>query len=192
MQKVQRQQQQGEQPDVQTQTQAQTRSPQQLQSQPQNSSSSTRYQTRQAVKGKYPAYLARCNVEKENAWFEAVCPSLCAVQQKDSPQSASSSTAGQVTPASSSYVSGDLQIPTVSADVAADIAKYTNKVGGKPNPVKFRWKLYSMMHYENIGTINKRCKTIYHNENVTMFLPTLFLDHGHNKRDNDWNLQWSF
>ncbi|XP_017264974.1 protein kinase C-binding protein 1 isoform X2 [Kryptolebias marmoratus] len=102
MQKVQRQQQHGEQPAAQTQaqSQAQTRSPQQLQSQQQNSSSSTRYQTRQAVK----------------------------VQQKDSPQSASSSAAGQVTSASSSFVSGDLQIPTVSADVAADIAKYTNKI----------------------------------------------------------------
>ncbi|XP_074536968.1 MYND-type zinc finger-containing chromatin reader ZMYND8-like isoform X2 [Halichoeres trimaculatus] len=62
-------------------------------------SSSTRYQTRQAVK----------------------------VQQKDPPQSASSST--QVTSgSSSSYMSGDVQIPTVSADVAADIAKYTNKI----------------------------------------------------------------
>uniref|UniRef100_A0A672JEH8 Protein kinase C-binding protein 1-like n=1 Tax=Salarias fasciatus TaxID=181472 RepID=A0A672JEH8_SALFA len=59
----------------------------------------TRYQTRQAVK----------------------------VQQKDPPQGASSSTAGQVT-SGSSLVSGDLQIPTVSADVAADIAKYTNKI----------------------------------------------------------------
>ncbi|CAJ1084835.1 protein kinase C-binding protein 1-like isoform X1 [Xyrichtys novacula] len=67
----------------------------------QNSSSSTRYQTRQAVK----------------------------VQQKDPPQSTSSSTGAPVTSASSSsYTSGDLQIPTVSADVAADIAKYTNKI----------------------------------------------------------------
>ncbi|KAF7664384.1 hypothetical protein LDENG_00178380 [Lucifuga dentata] len=101
MQKVQRQQQQGEQPAVQTQaqTQAQTRSPQQMQSQQQNSSSSTRYQTRQAVK----------------------------VQQKDSP-SASSLTAAQVTSVSSSSFMSDLQIPTVSADVAADIAKYTNKI----------------------------------------------------------------
>uniref|UniRef100_A0AAQ5XQK4 Protein kinase C binding protein 1, like n=1 Tax=Amphiprion ocellaris TaxID=80972 RepID=A0AAQ5XQK4_AMPOC len=74
-------------------------SPQQLQSQQQNSSSSTRYQTRQSVK----------------------------VQQKDPPQNASSSTA-QVISGSSSFMSGDLQIPTVSADVAADIAKYTNKI----------------------------------------------------------------
>ncbi|XP_071750753.2 MYND-type zinc finger-containing chromatin reader ZMYND8-like isoform X1 [Centroberyx gerrardi] len=105
MQKVQRQQQHGEQPAVQTQaqTQAQTRSPQQLQSQQQNSSSSTRYQTRQAAK---------------------------AVQQKDSPQSTSSSSVTPVTSgsSSSSFAAGDLQIPTVSADVAADIAKYTNKI----------------------------------------------------------------
>ncbi|XP_037627512.1 protein kinase C-binding protein 1-like isoform X2 [Sebastes umbrosus] len=114
MQKVQRQQQQGEQSPVQTpaqtptqtpaqtpaQSPGQTRSPQQLQSQQQNSSSSTRYQTRQAAK-----------------------------VQKDVPQSTSSSTAAQVTSgSSSSFMSGDLQIPTGSAEVAADIAKYTNKI----------------------------------------------------------------
>ncbi|XP_034552554.1 protein kinase C-binding protein 1-like isoform X3 [Notolabrus celidotus] len=98
MQKVQRQQQHGEQSAVQAEAPSQARSPQQLQN---SSSSSTRYQTRQAVK----------------------------VQQKDTPQSTSSSTAAQVTSgSSSSYTSGDLQIPTVSADVAADIAKYTNKI----------------------------------------------------------------
>ncbi|XP_049921079.1 protein kinase C-binding protein 1-like isoform X8 [Epinephelus moara] len=100
LQKVQRQQQHGEQSAAQTpaQSQGQTRSPQQ--SQQQNSSSSTRYQTRQAAK-----------------------------VQKDVPQSTSSSTAAQVTSgSSSSYMSGDLQIPTGSADVAADIAKYTNKI----------------------------------------------------------------
>ncbi|XP_008280098.1 protein kinase C-binding protein 1-like isoform X3 [Stegastes partitus] len=102
MQKVQRQQQQqGEQSAVQTPAPGpgQTRSPQQLQSQQQNSSSSTRYQTRQSVK----------------------------VQHKDPPQNASSSTT-QAASGSSSFMSGDLQIPTVSADVAADIAKYTNKI----------------------------------------------------------------
>ncbi|XP_042347074.1 protein kinase C-binding protein 1-like isoform X3 [Plectropomus leopardus] len=100
MQKVQRQQQHGEQSAVPSpaQSQGQTRSPQQ--SQQHNSSSSTRYQTRQAAK-----------------------------VQKDVPQSASSSTSAQVTSgSSSSYMSGDLQIPTGSADVAADIAKYTNKI----------------------------------------------------------------
>uniref|UniRef100_A0A672JHH1 Protein kinase C-binding protein 1-like n=1 Tax=Salarias fasciatus TaxID=181472 RepID=A0A672JHH1_SALFA len=47
-------------------------------------------------------------------------------QQPQSQQGSGSST-GQVT-SGSSLVSGDLQIPTVSADVAADIAKYTNKI----------------------------------------------------------------
>uniref|UniRef100_A0A665TFW9 Protein kinase C-binding protein 1-like n=1 Tax=Echeneis naucrates TaxID=173247 RepID=A0A665TFW9_ECHNA len=43
--------------------------------------------------------------------------------------SPSSSSAGQATSgSSSSYMSGDLQIPMVSADVAADIAKYTSKI----------------------------------------------------------------
>uniref|UniRef100_A0A8C3A1P9 Protein kinase C binding protein 1, like n=1 Tax=Cyclopterus lumpus TaxID=8103 RepID=A0A8C3A1P9_CYCLU len=46
--------------------------------------------------------------------------------QKDVPQSTSSSTAAQVTSGSSS--SGDVQIPTGSAEVAADITKYTNKI----------------------------------------------------------------
>ncbi|XP_056278613.1 MYND-type zinc finger-containing chromatin reader ZMYND8-like isoform X2 [Pseudoliparis swirei] len=46
--------------------------------------------------------------------------------QKDVPQSTSSSTAAQVT--SGSSLSGDVQIPTGSAEVAADIAKYTNKI----------------------------------------------------------------
>ncbi|XP_045911315.1 protein kinase C-binding protein 1-like isoform X5 [Micropterus dolomieu] len=103
MQKVQRQQQHGEPSAGQTQAPSQepTSSPQQLQSQQQNSSSSTRYQTRQAAK----------------------------VQQKDLPQSTASTTAAQVTAgSSSSFMSGDVQIPTVSADVAADIAKYTNKI----------------------------------------------------------------
>ncbi|XP_028308336.1 protein kinase C-binding protein 1-like isoform X3 [Gouania willdenowi] len=81
--------------------QTQTQAQSQTRSPQQNSSSSsTRYQTRQAAK----------------------------VQQKDSPQNPPSSAASQVTPASSSFISGDLQIPTVSADVAADIAKYTNKI----------------------------------------------------------------
>ncbi|XP_063767004.1 MYND-type zinc finger-containing chromatin reader ZMYND8 isoform X4 [Eleginops maclovinus] len=81
------------------------------------SSQSTRYQTRQAVK---------------------------AVQQKDSPLSTSTTAVTLVTssPASvammaasslgtaatSSPVSTDVYIPTASADVAADIAKYTNKI----------------------------------------------------------------
>lgn len=56
-------------------------------------------------------------------------PSYPAVQQKDLPLNTSTSGTAQVTSGSStSLMSGDVQIPTVSADVAADIAKYTNKV----------------------------------------------------------------
>ncbi|XP_030624067.1 protein kinase C-binding protein 1 isoform X3 [Chanos chanos] len=72
----------------------------QIQSQTSNSAqSSTRYQTRQAVK---------------------------AVQQKDTPRSSSSSVT--LVTGSSSSSGGDLSIPTASADVAADIAKYTTKM----------------------------------------------------------------
>lgn len=71
-----------------------------------------------------------------------------AVQQKDSPQGTSSSvvplvTAAPAIPASaapavsasspsshSSSTTGDFQIATTSADIAADIAKYTTKVSG--------------------------------------------------------------
>nr|XP_020489465.1 protein kinase C-binding protein 1-like isoform X2 [Labrus bergylta] len=83
----------------------------------QQSSQSTRYQTRQAVK---------------------------AVQQKDPPISTSTSAvtlvssspasvsimaaSGSGTAATSTPVATDLYIPTASADVAADIAKYTNKI----------------------------------------------------------------
>ncbi|XP_071773529.2 MYND-type zinc finger-containing chromatin reader ZMYND8 isoform X1 [Centroberyx gerrardi] len=83
----------------------------------QQPSQSTRYQTRQAVK---------------------------AVQQKDTPLSTSTSAVTLVssspasvammaasslgTASSSSPMAVDLQIPTGSADVAADIAKYTNKI----------------------------------------------------------------
>nr|XP_023652450.1 protein kinase C-binding protein 1-like isoform X3 [Paramormyrops kingsleyae] len=111
MQRVQRQQQ-SQQPAAQTQAQSPS-------SALQPSSASTRYQTRQAVK---------------------------AVQQKDSPQGTSSSvvplvTAAPAIPASaapavsasspsslSSSTTGDFQIATTSADIAADIAKYTTKI----------------------------------------------------------------
>uniref|UniRef100_A0A3Q1B4Z3 Zinc finger, MYND-type containing 8 n=2 Tax=Amphiprion ocellaris TaxID=80972 RepID=A0A3Q1B4Z3_AMPOC len=133
MQKVQRQQQ-NQQPVASTQVQAS--SPRQGQAQvltqtqaagngstavssssSQQSSQSTRYQTRQSVK---------------------------AVQLKDSPLSTSTSAVTLVssspasvammaasslgTAATSSPVATDLYIPTASADVAADIAKYTNKI----------------------------------------------------------------
>uniref|UniRef100_A0A674F127 Zinc finger MYND-type containing 8 n=1 Tax=Salmo trutta TaxID=8032 RepID=A0A674F127_SALTR len=91
-------QQQEEQPAGPNQTQLQSQ--QQLQA-----SSSTRYQTRQAAK---------------------------AVQPKDGPQTSTSSvtlvTSGASSTSSSSYLAGDFQIPTASADVAADIAKYTSKM----------------------------------------------------------------
>uniref|UniRef100_A0A8C2BMR4 Zinc finger, MYND-type containing 8 n=1 Tax=Cyprinus carpio TaxID=7962 RepID=A0A8C2BMR4_CYPCA len=62
-----------------------------------------------------------------------------AVQQKDSPQTTSTSAVTLVTStpvsvsmssssSSSTSTTGDFQIPTTSADVAADIAKYTNKI----------------------------------------------------------------
>ncbi|XP_051967003.1 protein kinase C-binding protein 1-like isoform X2 [Xyrauchen texanus] len=126
MQKVQRQQQGQTQPATQAQVLTQVQHSQQPQQQAQVSSSSpghqpsssTRYQTRQAVK---------------------------AVQQKDSPHSTSTSAVTLVTStpvsatmmagatvssssSSSTSTAGDLQIPTTSADVAADIAKYTNKI----------------------------------------------------------------
>ncbi|XP_023693864.2 MYND-type zinc finger-containing chromatin reader ZMYND8-like isoform X3 [Paramormyrops kingsleyae] len=119
MQKVQRQQQ-NQQPAAQLQSpQAQTPSQSQSSSSsvssPQQPSSSTRYQTRQAVK---------------------------AVQQKEVLQGTSTSavTLATGTPAASivatpgtaasttTTLAGDFQVSTASADVAADIAKYTNKV----------------------------------------------------------------
>ncbi|XP_077070301.1 protein kinase C binding protein 1, like isoform X7 [Siphateles boraxobius] len=88
MQKVQRQQQQGE-------TVPQTAAESQAQPQTSANNSSTRYQTRQSVK---------------------------AVQQKDtSPVNTGSGT-------STSSLAGDFLAPPASADVAADIAKYTTKV----------------------------------------------------------------
>ncbi|KAG1949353.1 protein kinase C-binding protein 1 isoform X3 [Pimephales promelas] len=126
MQKVHRQQQGQAQPATQAQVLTQVQQSQQPQQQAQVSSSSsgqqpsssTRYQTRQAVK---------------------------AVQQKDTPHTTSTSSVTLVTStpvsatvmagatvssssSSSSSTTGDFQIPTTSADVAADIAKYTNKI----------------------------------------------------------------
>ncbi|KPP79026.1 protein kinase C-binding protein 1-like, partial [Scleropages formosus] len=115
MQKVQRQQQSqqlaaqpqnGSQPQ-QAQTPSQSQVQPQLQSSSSSSSSpqqssSTRYQTRQAVK---------------------------AVQQKDSTQGGSTSAAlATGNSAASSSLAGDFQISTTSADMAADIAKYTSKI----------------------------------------------------------------
>ncbi|XP_057637589.1 MYND-type zinc finger-containing chromatin reader ZMYND8 isoform X4 [Chionomys nivalis] len=107
MQKIQRQQQQQQQQQQQSQQQSQQQQP--------HSSQGTRYQTRQAVK---------------------------AVQQKEVTQSPSTSTITLVTstqPAAlvsssgsastlASAINADLPIATASADVAADIAKYTSKM----------------------------------------------------------------
>ncbi|XP_030632965.1 protein kinase C-binding protein 1 isoform X5 [Chanos chanos] len=77
---------------------------------------------------------------------ESAASKTDAVQQKDTPHSTSTSAVTLVTTTpvsaavmaapgstvsgscSSSSVTGDFQIPTTSADVAADIAKYTNKI----------------------------------------------------------------
>ncbi|XP_028667464.2 protein kinase C-binding protein 1 isoform X1 [Erpetoichthys calabaricus] len=113
MQKVQRQQQ--SQNQQQQQQQQQNQPSPNTQQQPQNPSPNTRYQTRQAVK---------------------------AVQQKEVTQATSTSSITLVTttpavpiittPVSvstpSTLASSDFQIATTSADVAADIAKYTNKI----------------------------------------------------------------
>ncbi|KAM8915226.1 MYND-type zinc finger-containing chromatin reader ZMYND8 isoform 6-T11 [Spinachia spinachia] len=133
MQKVQRQQQNQQpaadaQPPASSPGQGQAQAPTQTQaagngstavssSSAQQSGQSTRYQTRQAVK---------------------------AVQQKDTPLSTTTSAVTLVsgspcavammaasssgTAATSSPVAADLYIPTASADAAADIAKYTNKI----------------------------------------------------------------
>ncbi|XP_016394342.1 protein kinase C-binding protein 1 isoform X4 [Sinocyclocheilus rhinocerous] len=126
MQKVHRQQQGQTQPATQAQVLTQVQRSQQPRQQAQVSSSSsgqqpsssTRYQTRQSVK---------------------------TVQQKDSPHTTSTSAVTLVTStpvsasmmagptissssSSSTSTTGDFQIPTTSADVAADIAKYTNKI----------------------------------------------------------------
>uniref|UniRef100_A0A671M8R4 Protein kinase C-binding protein 1-like n=1 Tax=Sinocyclocheilus anshuiensis TaxID=1608454 RepID=A0A671M8R4_9TELE len=103
---------------VHRQQQGQTQPATQAQVLTQQPSSSTRYQTRQSVK---------------------------TVQQKDSPHTTSTSAVTLVTStpvsasmmagptissssSSSTSTTGDFQIPTTSADVAADIAKYTNKI----------------------------------------------------------------
>uniref|UniRef100_A0A8C7UYC2 Protein kinase C-binding protein 1 n=1 Tax=Oncorhynchus mykiss TaxID=8022 RepID=A0A8C7UYC2_ONCMY len=59
-------------------------------------------------------------------------PQVQSQQQLDGPQTSTSSvtlvTSGASSTSSSSYLAGDFQIPTASADVAADIAKYTSKM----------------------------------------------------------------
>uniref|UniRef100_UPI0037E7DA76 MYND-type zinc finger-containing chromatin reader ZMYND8 isoform X3 n=1 Tax=Semicossyphus pulcher TaxID=241346 RepID=UPI0037E7DA76 len=132
MQKVQRQQQ-NQQPVA--STQMQTSSPKQGQAQsltqtqaagnsstavtsasPQQSSQSTRYQTRQAVKA----------VQQKDAPLSTSTSAVTLVSS--SPASVAMMASSLGTAATSSPVATDLYIPTASADVAADIAKYTNKI----------------------------------------------------------------
>ncbi|XP_034724230.1 protein kinase C-binding protein 1 isoform X3 [Etheostoma cragini] len=128
MQKVQRQQQ-NQQPVATTQTQAS--SPRQGQGQAltqtqatgngstagssssaQQSSQSTRYQTRQAVKA----------VQQKDTSTSAV------TLVSSSPASVAMIAASSLGTAATSSPATDLYIPTASADAAADIAKYTNKI----------------------------------------------------------------
>ncbi|XP_072522669.1 MYND-type zinc finger-containing chromatin reader ZMYND8 isoform X2 [Salminus brasiliensis] len=127
MQKVQRQQQSQAQPATQTQVLSQAQRSSQLQqaqgsssSSAQQPSSSTRYQTRQAVKAvqqKDPQHSTSTSTSAVTLVTSA--PVSAAIMAGATVSSSSSST---------STMAGDLQIPTTSADVAADIAKYTNKI----------------------------------------------------------------
>uniref|UniRef100_A0A671VAJ1 Zinc finger MYND-type containing 8 n=1 Tax=Sparus aurata TaxID=8175 RepID=A0A671VAJ1_SPAAU len=80
------------------------------------SSQSTRYQTRQAVKA----------VQQKDTPLSTSTSAVTLVSS--SPASAMMAASSLGTAASSSPVETDLYIPTASADVAADIAKYTNKI----------------------------------------------------------------
>ncbi|XP_006784735.1 protein kinase C-binding protein 1 isoform X1 [Neolamprologus brichardi] len=128
MQKVQRQQQ-NQQPVATTQMQAS--SPRQGQTQVltqtqaaangstavSSSSQSTRYQTRQAVKA----------VQQKDTLLSTSTSAVTLVSS--SPASVAMMAASSLgTAAAPSPVATDLYIPTASADVAADIAKYTNKI----------------------------------------------------------------
>uniref|UniRef100_A0A671V8J4 Zinc finger MYND-type containing 8 n=1 Tax=Sparus aurata TaxID=8175 RepID=A0A671V8J4_SPAAU len=77
---------------------------------------STRYQTRQAVKA----------VQQKDTPLSTSTSAVTLVSS--SPASAMMAASSLGTAASSSPVETDLYIPTASADVAADIAKYTNKI----------------------------------------------------------------
>eukprot|EP00062_Callorhinchus_milii_P019388 gi/632973878/ref/XP_007903368.1/ PREDICTED: protein kinase C-binding protein 1 isoform X4 [Callorhinchus milii] len=108
MQKVQRQQQ-----------QQQQATPPQQQQQPQQQSpnTGTRYQTRLAVKA----------VQQKEATLATSTSSITLVTSSSSASTAGNSSA-MVSASSSSTYSTDLPIATPSADVAADLTKYTNKM----------------------------------------------------------------
>ncbi|XP_021335473.1 MYND-type zinc finger-containing chromatin reader ZMYND8 isoform X5 [Danio rerio] len=122
MQKVQRQQQGQTQPATQAQVLTQVERNQQPQQQAQVSSSSsgqqasssTRYQTRQSMK-----------VQKDSSHTTSTSAVTLVTS---TPVSATIMAGSTVSSSSTSATAGDFQIPTTSADVAADIAKYTNKI----------------------------------------------------------------
>ncbi|XP_056323904.1 MYND-type zinc finger-containing chromatin reader ZMYND8 isoform X1 [Danio aesculapii] len=122
MQKVQRQQQGQTQPATQAQVLTQVQRNQQPQQQAQVSSSSsgqqasssTRYQTRQSMK-----------VQKDSSHTTSTSAVTLVTS---TPVSATIMAGSTVSSSSTSATAGDFQIPTTSADVAADIAKYTNKI----------------------------------------------------------------
>uniref|UniRef100_A0A669EMG6 Zinc finger MYND-type containing 8 n=1 Tax=Oreochromis niloticus TaxID=8128 RepID=A0A669EMG6_ORENI len=90
---------------------------QQQNQQPVQSSQSTRYQTRQAVKA----------VQQKDTLLSTSTSAVTLVSS--SPASVAMMAASSLgTAAAPSPVATDLYIPTASADVAADIAKYTNKI----------------------------------------------------------------
>lgn len=127
MQKVQRQQQQNQQPAA--TAQAGASSPRQGQTQPagsastaasptsaQQASQSTRYQTRQAAKVQHKD--APLGTSTSAVTLVSTSPASVAIV----------AASGVGAAATSSPADSDLYIPTASADVAADIAKYTNKI----------------------------------------------------------------
>ncbi|XP_077023729.1 MYND-type zinc finger-containing chromatin reader ZMYND8 isoform X4 [Tamandua tetradactyla] len=88
---------------------------QQQQQQPPQSSQGTRYQTRQAVKAVQQKEITQS-------------PSASTITLVTSTQSSPLATSSGSTSTLASSVSADLPIATASADVAADIAKYTSKM----------------------------------------------------------------
>ncbi|XP_063071621.1 MYND-type zinc finger-containing chromatin reader ZMYND8 isoform X2 [Engraulis encrasicolus] len=143
MQKVQRQQQQPAAQVPTTQTQAQTpqaqtppqrsqqvlttsaaqQQQQQQQASSSSSSSSTRYQTRQAVKAVQQKELPH-GVSTSSVTLVGGSPVSVAIAAA-TPGASMSSSSSSSSPA---VMATDLHIPTTSADVAADIAKYTSKI----------------------------------------------------------------
>ncbi|KAL0978592.1 hypothetical protein UPYG_G00172650 [Umbra pygmaea] len=91
-----------------------TTSPSSESSSPQQPSQSTRYQTRQSVKA----------VQQKDPQFNTSTSAVTLVTSTP----ASVAMIAATGPSSFTSMTGDFQIPTASADVAADIAKYTTKI----------------------------------------------------------------